>query len=49
MKQQIEKLIAAALDKLREDGQLTTPNPSIQVDTAKDKQHGDFASNIALL
>jgi arginyl-tRNA synthetase len=49
MKQQIEKLIAATLDKLREDGQLTTPNPSIQVDTAKDKQHGDFASNIALL
>lgn len=48
-KQHIEQLITSALQKLREDNQLTVENPTIQIDATKDKQHGDFASNIALM
>jgi arginyl-tRNA synthetase len=49
MKQHIEQLIQAALEQLRSDGKLAAATPVIQIDATKDKQHGDFASNIALL
>lgn len=45
----IEDLIHSALTKLQENGRLPSVAPSIQVDMTKDKQHGDFASNIALI
>ena len=49
MKQHIEQLIHAALKKLQQDGELQTIPASVQVDATKDKQHGDYASNIAMI
>jgi len=49
MKQHIESLIQAALTQMREAGELPESQVVIQIDTTKDKQHGDFASNIALM
>jgi arginyl-tRNA synthetase len=44
-KQHIAQLIESALTEL----QLTVETPRIQIDATKDKQHGDFACNIALM
>lgn len=49
MKPQIEQIIQAALTKLQSSGALPDVPAAIQVEAAKDKQHGDFASNIALM
>lgn len=49
MKLYIEKIIQAATAQLKDKGILTAVPPVIQVDIAKDKDHGDFASNIALV
>ena len=49
MKQQIENLIQIAVTKLQESGELPAIPAFIQIDATKDKQHGDFASNIALI
>jgi arginyl-tRNA synthetase len=48
-KQHIEQLLHSALNKLNQDNQLTVAIPSFQIELTKDKQHGDFASNIALI
>ncbi len=48
-KQQIEQLIQAALAHLSEAGHLSGDLPKIQIEATKDKQHGDFACNIALM
>ncbi len=50
MKEQIQRLISKALDKISADGVL--PEEQIQepvVERARDAQHGDFASNIAMV
>lgn len=49
MKQNIETLIRAALNELHAAGQLSEIPAIVQIEAAKDKQHGDFASNIALI
>ena len=49
MKQHIEQLIKAAIAQLRTSGELAVETPAIQIDGTKDKQHGDFACNIALI
>ena len=49
MKQSIEQLIQSALAELRTSGALTVETPAIHIENTKDKQHGDFACNIALL
>lgn len=49
MKQNIEPLIQQALNHLKDSGQLSVDMPNIQIDATKDKQFGDFASNIALI
>lgn len=49
MKSQIEQLIQSALTKLQSSGELPTLPAAIQVEAAKDKQHGDFATNVALM
>lgn len=50
MKQQLQSLINAAIKKLQADGKLPKGiEPQIQVSRTRDKQHGDFASNIAML
>lgn len=50
-KQHIEQLIQSALASLQKNGSLPADLtfPAIQIDATKDKQHGDFASNIAML
>lgn len=50
MKDLIRQLIQHALDRLVADGTLPQGlTPAIQVENTKDKSHGDFASNIALM
>ncbi|MET1081197.1 MAG: arginine--tRNA ligase [Pseudomonas sp.] len=50
MKDRIRQLIQHALTRLVEDGLLPDGlTPAIQVENTKDKSHGDFASNIALM
>ncbi len=49
MKPQIEKLIQAAINQLQSKGELPALPITIQIEATKDKSHGDFASNIALM
>ncbi|MBZ2189290.1 arginine--tRNA ligase [Alcanivorax sp. JB21] len=50
MKEQIISLVETALDTLRQRGDLPDqPRPPVQVERTRDKQHGDFATNIALM
>ncbi|NQD96493.1 arginine--tRNA ligase, partial [Pseudomonas sp. CrR25] len=50
MKDSIRHLIQQALIRLTTDGVLPAGlSPAIQVENTKDKSHGDFASNIALM
>ncbi|OGT37331.1 MAG: arginine--tRNA ligase [Gammaproteobacteria bacterium RIFCSPHIGHO2_12_FULL_38_14] len=49
MKLHIETLIQSALRALEQEGELKAVPAFIQVDATKNKQHGDYASNIALL
>lgn len=48
-KQHIEQCIQSALAELNKTGQLVVDTPRIQIDATKDKQHGDFACNIAMM
>ena len=50
MKDSIRHLIQQALTRLTDDGVLPAGlTPAIQVENTKDKSHGDFASNIAMM
>lgn len=50
MKDSIRHLIQQALTRLTADGVLPEGlSPAIQVESTKDKTHGDFASNIAMM
>jgi len=50
MKDSIRHLIQQALARLTEDGVLPAGlAPAIQVENTRDKSHGDFASNIAMM
>lgn len=49
MKHHIERLMQIALKQLQEAGELPAIPAFIEIDTTKDKQYGDFASNIALI
>jgi arginyl-tRNA synthetase len=49
MKQQIENLLQQAIQQLHAAGKLPVTTSFIQVEATKDKQHGDFASNIAMV
>lgn len=49
MKNLISQLLASAIATLQSEGVLPTDiSPNIQVETARDKSHGDFASNLAM-
>ncbi|MDX1900983.1 MAG: arginine--tRNA ligase [Gammaproteobacteria bacterium] len=48
-KQHIEQLLQSALEQLKSSGQLTIDIPRLQVEPTKDRQHGDFATNVALI
>ena len=49
MKQHIENLLHITVKQLQEAGELPAIPAFIQVDATKDKQYGDFASNIAMI
>lgn len=49
MKQHIEGLLQAAIKRLQENNELPEVSVVVQVEPTKDRQHGDFASNIAML
>ncbi len=50
MKQKIEDLIQHAINTLKKEGIIGSDlNPAITIDRARDMQHGDFASNLALI
>lgn len=50
MKKKIEELILQAVETLKADGVLTQEiAPNITIDRTRDPQHGDFASNLALM
>ena len=50
MKQQIEELILQALETLKAEGVLELEiTPHISIERTRDAQHGDFASNLALI
>ncbi len=50
MKQKIEDLIQHAITALKTEGIISSElNPQIIIDRARDAQHGDFASNLALV
>jgi arginyl-tRNA synthetase len=49
-KQHIETLVQQALTTLQQSGKLVVEQlPAIQIESTKNKQHGDFACNIALM
>ncbi len=50
MKKKIEDLILKAVETLKADGVLAQEiTPNITIDRTRDPQHGDFASNLALM
>ncbi len=50
MKKKIEALILKAVETLKADGVLAQEiTPNITIDRTRDSQHGDFASNLALM
>ncbi|RUO32710.1 arginine--tRNA ligase [Aliidiomarina sanyensis] len=50
MKQNIEALLQSAVDTLIQNGTLPADvSPRIQLDRPRDKSHGDFASNLAMM
>src|SRR5690554_642805 len=50
MREQIEVLLAAAVETLTANGTLPQGvTPRIQLDRPRDKSHGDFATNLALM
>lgn len=50
MKETIIELLGQALETLKADGTLPTDaSPQIKVDPTKDKSHGDYASNLAMM
>ncbi len=50
MKQQLAPLLSAAVAALRTDGVLPADHPvDIQLERTRDRKHGDFASNLAMV
>lgn len=50
MKKKIEELVQQALETLKTNGTLTQDiNPAIVVERTRDSQHGDFATNLAMV
>ncbi|TVU68383.1 arginine--tRNA ligase [Cobetia crustatorum] len=50
MKETIIELLGQALDSLKADGTIPSDaSPQIKVDPTKDKTHGDYASNLAMM
>ncbi len=48
MKQQVEQLVTEALEQIRNEGLIETV-PAVQIERTKNRDHGDFASNTAMM
>lgn len=50
MKQKLESLLLDVIETLKTDGIIERElSPKINVERARDQQHGDFATNLAML
>ncbi len=50
MKQKLQALLQQAVDVLKQEGTLDRElSPNINIDRTRDKQHGDFATNLAMM
>ena len=49
MKEALQQLIAQAIQSLIDSGTLTVEIPVIKIDRTRDKSHGDFAANVAMM
>ncbi len=49
MKQQLEQVVQDAIQQLIDNGSLAVSMPAIKIDRTRDKSHGDFAVNAAML
>lgn len=50
MKQQVAKLLLSVVEQLKQDGVLDAAvEPRINVENTRDKAHGDFATNLAMM
>ena len=50
MKDHLSELLTDALSKLRADGHLPADlEPAITIERTRDRSHGDFASNLAMV
>jgi arginyl-tRNA synthetase len=48
-KQHIQELIYSSIEELKQSGDLLVDAPAFQIEATKDKRHGDFACNIAMM
>lgn len=49
MKDSLQQLISQAIQSLIDSGSLTVDIPVIKIDRTRDKSHGDFAANVAMM
>ena len=49
LKQQLEQILQQAIQQLIDNNSLPVSMPVIKIDRCKDKLHGDFAANVAML
>ena len=49
MKDTLQQLISQAIQSLIDNGSLAVDMPLIKIDRTRDKSHGDFAANVAML
>jgi arginyl-tRNA synthetase len=49
LKQQLEQILHQAIQLLIDNNSLPVTMPQIKIDRCKDKSHGDFAANVAML
>jgi arginyl-tRNA synthetase len=49
LKQQLEQILKQAIQQLIENNNLSVTMPQIKIDRCKDKSHGDFSANVAML
>ncbi|MDX2413366.1 MAG: arginine--tRNA ligase [Woeseiaceae bacterium] len=49
MKEELQQLISQAIQALIDNGSLAVEMPDIKIDRTRDKSHGDFAANVAML
>jgi len=49
VRSQMRQVLGAAVDRAVAAGELIGPAPAVQLEVPKDKAHGDFASNLAMI